>query len=140
MESEYIEKLLEQKYIVVDILPEQVSANSKGRFFAVEQYFLKEPHITQLHRKFLNVILKLYCYYSIVAFDPVSECELTDPVPEQLEEWIVGIPHEIYIFIKEENTLITLAKDDIYMTVYSSADRIISLTKMLADSEGLFVR
>ncbi len=60
-----IDELLEQPYWVVDILPEQVPANSPGQYFAVEDYYLKKPRIAALHRKFAEILLKLNCYFDL---------------------------------------------------------------------------
>ena len=140
MESKRIDELLAQDHIVVDSLPVQVPADSKGRFFAVEQYYLSEPQITQLHRRFLNVILKLYCYFPVTVIDADSDTEINSPDPEKLEKWIVDAPRDILIYIEGENSLITLSKDDIYMTVYAPSDCVLKLTEKIAASEGLFVR
>ena len=37
-----INELLETQCYIIDLLPEQVPADSKGQFFKVEGYFLKE--------------------------------------------------------------------------------------------------
>lgn len=46
--SATIEELLERPYWVIDILPWQVPADSPGKYFAVERYFLQEPQIARV--------------------------------------------------------------------------------------------
>ena len=53
-----MEQLPEKEYIVVDYLPQQVTADNKGHFFSVEQVFLKEPRVSDLRGKFSDIILK----------------------------------------------------------------------------------
>ena len=50
MTQEKIEEMLEKPYWIVDILPERVPADSPGRYFDVEQYYLDESRITELRR------------------------------------------------------------------------------------------
>ena len=38
-----IEELLNTPYWIIDILPYQVPKDSPGQYFAIEDYFLKEP-------------------------------------------------------------------------------------------------
>ena len=42
MRMDRIEELLNKPYWIIDVLPERVPENSPGRYFAVEDYFLKE--------------------------------------------------------------------------------------------------
>ena len=58
MSTERIEELLEKPYWIIDILPEQVPADSAGQYFAVEEYFRRQPETKQ---KKINVILKINC-------------------------------------------------------------------------------
>ena len=61
-----IEMIMERPYWIIYILPKRVPENSDGQYFKVEQYYLAEPHITVLREKFLEIILKLSCYYTLV--------------------------------------------------------------------------
>ncbi len=64
-EIEAIENLLESPYMIIDILPGQVPADSAGQYFAVEEYFLQESQRSVIKQKHANVILKLNCYQDI---------------------------------------------------------------------------
>lgn len=59
-----IDELLEKTCYVIDFIPEQVKPDAGGQFFDVEDYLLKntEKHCL-LKDRFVNVILKLMCYY-----------------------------------------------------------------------------
>lgn len=145
MSEDLIEQLLDKEYIVVDFLPEQVSADSKGRFFSVEHLFLQEPRISALRSIFSNIILKLYCYYEIQVFDPTADKCSGNPEPVLLDEWIRSNQCDLQILLEHtsenalEDTLIVIAMDDTHMTVYNPSDRIIKLLHTLAAAEGLFV-
>ena len=60
-----IEPYFERPYWVVDILPVQVPAHSPGQYFAVEEYYLQEPRLSALRRKYLELLLKLNCYFDV---------------------------------------------------------------------------
>ena len=60
-----IDELLETEYYVLDILPYQVPSDSKGQYFAVEDYYLKPDRLTEIKKKHINVILKLNCFRDI---------------------------------------------------------------------------
>ena len=54
-----IDELFTKPYWVADFLPEQVPKYSDGQFSKIEQYFLREPQLIVLRKKFFNIILKL---------------------------------------------------------------------------------
>ena len=59
-----IEGYFDRQYWVVDILPKQVPADAPGQYFQVEEYWLETGWLKDIRKKFLNILLKLNCYYS----------------------------------------------------------------------------
>ncbi len=129
--SRDISPLFEKTYYVVDILPEQVKADSKGQYFAVEKYYSGRMH---LRMKFADVLLKLNCYYD---FDVCINDEwTTNPAPGILAASVCECPH-VDVLVGE--ALITLDREDLYMTVYNAPDDMLDMLGKLAGAEGLFL-
>ena len=128
-EIEKIENLLESPYVIIDILPEQVPADSGGQYFAVEEYFLQDSLRSVIKQKHANVILKLNCYEDIFI-----EGEM-NPTPKSIVKAIKARHIDVIL----DNTLITSEPDDTYMTVYNATEELMDLIKKIAASEGLFV-
>ena len=139
MNEQLIKRLLDGAYLVVDFLPRRVPEDSGGNFFEIEKFFLDPPYSAELRRKFLNIILKLNCYYDITAYDCLREHETASPSPQQLSDLIMAADGLVYIFISSEETLVSVDTDDTHMTVFSPTGRIRQLMEQLAHSEGLFV-
>ena len=79
-----IEEFLDKPYWVIDILPKQVPADSRGQYFKIEKYFLEHPQIDGIYRKFIHILLKLNCYeYINVSHD--GDEWMTNPDPHELE-------------------------------------------------------
>ena len=138
-----LEELFTKPYWVVDILPEQVPEYSDGQYSAVEQYYLREPQLSVLRKKFFEIILKLNCYYDIsVLTDPEDEeaAEL-NPRPEELYGLFVGenAAKCVMVVVGSENTLIVSNEDDTYMTIYNPTEHLLGLMRHIAGAEGLFV-
>ena len=136
-----IEEYLNKPYWVIDILPKQVPADSKGQYFRIEKYFLEHPQIDNIYRKFTNILLKLNCYEDIdVSHD--GEEWLTNPAPHELEAALLKCMADkqlFYIILKSADVLITVSGDDTYMTVYNPTEEVLELIGSLAGSEGLFL-
>ena len=82
--------IMERPYWIIDILPKRVSENSDGQYFKVEQYYLAEPHITVLREKFLEIILKLSCYYAVNISTDCGDNWIDTPDPDTLEKNIMN--------------------------------------------------
>ena len=128
-----IDEILNQPYWLIDFLPYRVPADSEGQFFAVEDYYLKSPQIEALHRQFLDVLLKLNCYYSFRVL--VNDECLENPRPEYIKEQLVDPGLDVLI----GDTLIQYSGDNTHMTVYNPSDELLALIRILAAADGLFV-
>ena len=135
-----VERLLEEKYLVVDILPRQVPAESRGQYFAAEEFYTKTERLAGLYRKFAEVLLGLNCYYDLVVSDGLLW--IRNPAPERLFAKIAGCWEKEYvnILIMEEDSLISLSGGDLYMTIYHPSKELAETAAKLAAAQGLFVR
>ena len=133
-----IEELLDEPYLVIDILPVQVPYNSAGRYFDVEQYFLHSPLRKEVRAKFVSLILKLYCYFDMTLVIGEEDSEQHNPDPQMLADQILQEEESLSILVKE--ALITINPDDLYMTVYHADEPLKNLLTPLAQAEGLFLR
>ncbi len=127
-----IEELLEMPYHIIDILPEQVKADSPGQYFAVERYWLEPSRLSTVKRKHADLVLKLNCYRA-VSLDEETE---TNPEPERIAEAIMTR----YVCIRIGDTLITSAPDDLYLTVYNADEALLKPLETLCRGEGLYLR
>ena len=137
--DEKIDTLLEKPYYVIDFLPERVPADANGQFFDVEYYLLNSVKYITLKDKFVNVILKLMCYYH------VSVCWngwIDRPQPEVIEQAINTIMENhsgiFHVLFPETDTLLTFEWDCLNLTVYNLSETMKSRLEKIAVSEGLF--
>lgn len=133
------EALLSKPFWVIDILPAQVPEKSAGRFFAVEKYYLQQPLMADLHRRFADILLKLNCYSDFLVSFSDSDQQVSNPDPELLVSWINSEQKDLCIVLPEENTLITLNHDDTCMTVFNPPESLLDRIRSLAAANGLFL-
>ena len=128
--------IFEKPYWIIDILPEQVPADSKGQYFAVERYFLMPENITEIFRKQLGLMLKLNCYYDFYVSIDFGEHWEKNVIPEKLSEMITMYDQ---IYVRIDDSLLVAQRNDTYLTMYDPDERLIDFTKQIASAEGLFV-
>ena len=136
---ERINKLLEAPCYVVDFLPEQVSKESNGQFFEVENFLLSHHEWYGLRGRFVRFILKVMCYYSVSIY---QNGWIEEPSPEQMVEMIDSIieEHSCDMNIMIKDTLIQFGGDCLHMSVYNPDEEMCELFEQIAVSEGLFFR
>jgi hypothetical protein len=136
-----IEEYLNKPYWVIDILPKQVPADSRGQYFKIEEYYLEQPQIDIIYKKFTDILLKVNCYEDIDVSHDGDEW-ITNPDPHELEAALLKCMADkqmFYIVLKSADVLITVSSDDTYMTVYNPTEEVLELIGSLAGSEGLFI-
>ena len=126
-----IDELLETRYHVIDILPEQVPADSSGNYFAIEKYFLDKRRFAAVKRKHIDIVLKLNCYTAVSLEDE----DAVNPPPSA----IARAMRERHTCIRVGNALIVSEPDDTCLTLYNAPDRLLALAAQLAAAEGLFL-
>ena len=134
-----IETLLNKPYWVIDILPEQVPEDRAGQYFAIEQYYLQQPRITDIHNRFTSVLLKLNCYSDFLVCLSDQEQQIRNPEPERLVSWINEEQKDLCIVLAGEDVLIALNHDDTYITVYNPSEALINRIGSLAIAHSLFL-
>lgn len=134
-----IDELLEKPYYVIDFLPEQVRPDAGGQFFDVEYYLLNSDKHFSLKDKFVNIILKLMCYYHVSI---QWESWMDRPSPQSVEEAVNTIMDNhlgsLNILLPEENVLVVFAWDSLNLSVYNPSEEVQTLMQKIAVSEGLF--
>ena len=139
--DEMMGELLEGPYRIVDILPEQVSANADGQYFAVERYYLQPERIRALRRRYAEILLRLNCYYDMaVSFDSCASWE-TNPDPEAFAERVAGLCGNDFLraVFAEQNAMIDCEPEETWLTVYDPDAALQPLLTALAAAEGFFV-
>ena len=133
-----IEELLEKPCLVVDFLPEQVPKRDARKYFAVEKYYLEPERYAGFREKFTDILLKLSCYYAFSVCEAAVGKLFDNPAPE----WLAGKIREkkdLCVLLPEEKVLITLNRDDLYMSVYNADGKVLKIVKKLAEANGMFV-
>ena len=139
--DEMMGELLEGPYWIVDILPEQVSANAGGQYFAVERYYLQPERIQALRRRYAEILLRLNCYYDMaVSFDSCASWE-TNPDPEAFVERVAGLRGNDFLraVFAEQNAMIDCEPEETWLTVYDPDAALQPLLTALAAAEGFFI-
>ena len=132
-----VDDYLEKPYWLIDILPKQVPANSRGQYFKIERYWLQQPQFGSICHQFASLLMKLNCYYKVSVAD--ADGSASDSLQHECLEKMLASGDAVYIVMDSENAMIGFNGDDHYMTLYNPSKELLELVSLLASSEGLFV-
>ena len=134
-----ISHFFDEPYLVIDFLPEQVPPESPGLFPDIEQFYLEPERYAGLREQFAHILLKLNCCSDFIVFYDSDETGIRNEDPQALFRKVISNSRNINILILPENTLISLHRDDLCMTVFSPETKLLNRIRALAGSYGLFV-
>ena len=139
--DDLVEELLEGPCWIVDILPEQVSADAAGQYAAVERYFRQRPRIVPLRRRYAELLLRLNCYFDMAASFDSGASWKTNPEPENFAERVAGLSGKDFLraVFPWQNAMIDYDHNDTCLTVYDPGAALLDKVRALAMAEGLFV-
>lgn len=132
---------MEQDCWIVDYLPQTVSKEDDGQFFAVEYELLNGEHSAALRERFVGVILRMMCYFHMAV---LWNGWIDRPDPALIGQAVLVIMENhsgtLECLFPNENTLLLFDWDCLNLTVYHPSVRFRELMEQIAPAEGLFWR
>lgn len=134
-----IDDLLEKPCYVIDFLPQRVPKTAKGHFFDVEYYLLNSEKRHEMKNKYVNIILKLMCYYrTSILWNGWND----NPKPEDIDTAIGEIMENhsgtLNILFSDEDVLLVFEWDCLNLAVYNLTENMKEMVTKIALSEGFF--
>ena len=137
--DEITESLLEKICYVIDILPSRMTDYEK--YSEMEAYYLQEKELEQFAEKIVNIVIKIQGYHEFEIFCGTWQHNV---VPGELAEMVRKTIRSKNGFLnmlsKQDNMLLSVHGQTLYMEVYNPTLAAIANLSMLASSEGLFMR
>ena len=134
-----INELLEKPCHVIDFLPQRVPNTSNGHFFDVEYYLLNSKKRHEMKNRYVNIILKLMCYYrTSILWNGWNN----NPKPSDIEDAVSEIMENhsgtLNILFPDEETLLVFEWDCLNFAVYNLSESMKEIVEKIALSEGFF--
>lgn len=137
--DEITESLLEKICYVIDILPSQMADYEK--YSEIEEYYLQEKELEQFAEKIVNIVIKIQGYHEFEIFCGTWQHNVvTVELAEMVRKTIRSKNGFLNMLSKQDNMLLSVHGQTLYMEVYNPTLAAIANLSMLASSEGLFMR
>ncbi|MFI3175165.1 MAG: hypothetical protein R3Y53_08245 [Bacillota bacterium] len=143
---EFIAKIQEQRYCVIDFMPQQMSIKDNFSFFnEIELYFLEFRKRIRIVEQFSNIILKTLCYFDfevLFGFERATKKEgfvrNCNCMETEIRKVLAGKADKITFLLPNEKAMIEILHDQLTIAVYNPSPRVTEIMRSLAISEGLF--
>lgn len=140
-QTDIVDELLEKPCYIIDFLPQRVLPSANGQFSAVEYYLLNSDKHISIKDKFVNVILKLMCYYSIcVLWNEWLDRPSPELIDKAISEIMVNHSGTLNVLFAQENALLVFDWDSLNLSIFNPSETMSLLMEKIAGSEGLFWR
>ena len=134
-----IDELLEKPCYVIDFLPQRVPKTSSGHFFDVEYYLLNSKKRHEMKSKYINIILKLMCYYrTSILWNGWKHHPKPADIEASISEIMENHSGTLNILFPDEDVLLVFEWDCLNFTVYNLTENMKEIVEKVALSEGFF--
>ena len=136
-----VERLLEDDYWIIDILPSQIPVGKQAEYRALTDEYFESGKVAELHRRYADILTMINGRFKTAMLCmpedewTISPCDIAvkDAVIHHTERGCVDL------LLPEEETLISLQSEDLYITVYHPTEEILSLLRQAVSKQGFYI-
>lgn len=122
----------------MDYLPEPAPTGAPGQLVAVENYLLNHFDRFSLRQRLTAALLKLMCYRRVaVSWNGWTDSPQPKLVASAVKELMQNHSGTLYMLLPEDDALLVLDWDSLYISVYNAQKQLRRLLKSIAQSENL---
>lgn len=136
-----VERLLEDDYWIIDILPSQIPIEKQAEHRALTDEYFESGKVAQLHRRYADILTMINSRFK-TAMLCVPEDEWTiSPDDVAVKDAVIHHTERgcVDLLLPEEETLISLQAEDLYITVYHPTEEILSLLRQAVSESGFYI-
>lgn len=136
-----VERLLEEEYWLIDVLPSQTPEDKAEEYFRLEQEYLKNELQSELYQNFADIMLLLSNSFETALCTMPEDMWTFRPDDAAIQNAFAAHTQSgsVLLLLPKEQTLVSLNAKDLNMTVFHPAEQILSLLRGAAEEKGLYL-
>ena len=136
-----VERLLEDDYWIIDILPSQIPIEKQREYRALTDEYSESGKVAELHRQYADILTFINNRFSTAmlcmpedewTISP-ADTAVTDAVIRHTERGCVDL------LLPDEDVLFSLQAEDLNITVYHPTEEILSLLRQAVSKQGFYI-
>ena len=136
-----VERLLEDDYWIIDILPSQIPIEKQAEYRALTDEYFESGKVAQLHRRYADILTMINSRFKTAILCMPEDEWTISPHNNDVKDAVMHHTERgcVDLLLPEEETLISLQAKDLYITVYHPTDEIISLLRQAVSESGFYI-
>ena len=136
-----VERLLEDDYWIIDILPSQIPIEKQAEYRALTDEYYESGKVAQLHRRYADILTMINSRYNTAMLRMPEDEWTISPDDVAVKDAVIHHTERgcVDLLLPEEETLISLQAEDLYITVYHPTEEILSLLRQAVSESGFYI-
>ncbi len=136
-----VERLFEDDYWIIDILPSQIPIEKQAEYRALTDEYYESGKIAQLHRRYADILTMINSRFKTAMLCMPEDEWTISPDDVAVKDAVIHHTERgcVDLLLPEEETLISLQAEDLYITVYHPTEEILSLLRQAVSESGFYI-
>ena len=136
-----VERLLEDDYWIIDILPSQIPIEKQAEYRALTDEYFESGKVAQLHRRYADILTMINSRFKTAMLCMPEDEWTISPDDVAVKDAVIHHTERgcVDLLLPEEETLISLQAEDLYITVYHPTEEILSLLQQAVSESGFYI-
>ncbi len=136
-----VERLLEDDYWIIDILPYQIPIEKQAEYRALTDEYYESGKIAQLHQRYADILTMINSRFKTAMLCMPEDEWTISPDDVAVKDAVIHHTERgcVDLLLPEEETLISLQAEDLYITVYHPTEEILSLLRQAVSESGFYI-
>ena len=136
-----VERLLEDDYWIIDILPSQIPIEKQAEYCALTDEYFESGKAAQLHRRYADILTMINSRFKTTMLCMPEDEWTISPDDVAVKDAVIHHTEQgcVDLLLPEEETLISLQAEDLYITVYHPTEEILSLLRQAVSESGFYI-
>ncbi len=136
-----VERLLEDDYWIIDILPSQIPIEKQAEYCALTDEYFESGKAAQLHRRYADILTMINSRFKTAMLCMPEDEWTISPDDVAVKDAVIHHTERgcVDLLLPEEETLISLQAEDLYITVYHPTEEILSLLRQAVSESGFYI-
>ena len=136
-----VERLLEDDYWIIDIITSQIPIEKQAEYRALTDEYFESGKVAQLHRRYADILTMINSQFKTAMLCMPEDEWTISPDDVTVKDAVIHHTERgcVDLLLPEEETLISLQAEDLYITVYHPTEEILSLLRQAVSESGFYI-
>ena len=136
-----VERLLEDDYWIIDILPSRIPIEKQAEYRALTDEYFESGKVAQLHRRYADILTMINSRFKTAILCMPEDEWTISPHNNDVKDAVMHHTERgcVDLLLPEEETLISLQAEDLYITVYHPTEELLSLLRQAVSESGFYI-